>query len=451
MKLFGINIGKQQREVVPAIQSTGVPSSSNEQPKSTNSGSYQERKVWVSRPEQSLASSVVYRAVSLKSKTIAQMEMQYQRKDKAGKCFVESPMMGDCPINWLLQKRPNPMMTGAELFQQMVVHRELLGNAYIYIERNLQGDPENLWLAVCGGYNPITDTYTLTYNTNHGMRNKFEAPAEDVIHWRNTFRTMDGYMGIPTHCYAIMTLSLIATQKQLAIETAAKGGRMKVLIGENTDGQVAPIGNGRYDPKEMTAYAKEVEQRLYNNDVVALHDLDKVINISLTAQDMQMIEQLNISLDDLARYYETPRPLLMLDTNSHYNDYTNATMEYLQRTIAPLARELEDLFDVAFLTQYDFGSRRFHLCELPLLRMDMERQAKVDEMRLRMGWTANEIRSQYDMPSLGPIGDIPYISTNLAELGSKKLSGEDSTELKPGTYTVKQPNNDDNGKQKDSK
>ena len=40
-----------------------------------------------------------------------------------------------------------------------------------------------------------------------------------------------------------------------------------------------------------------------------------------------MIEQINLGLDDVARFWGTPRPLLMLDTNSHYNDYQNATME----------------------------------------------------------------------------------------------------------------------------
>jgi hypothetical protein len=154
----------------------------------------------------------------------------------------------------------------------------------------------------------------------------------------------------------------------------------------------------------------------------------------MTAQDMQMMEQLNLSMDDVARYYGTPRPLLMLDTNSHYNDYTNATMEYLQRTIAPLARELEDLFDAAFLTIEDFGERRFHLCELPLLRMDLEKQAKVDQLRLQMGWTVNEIRAQYDMPAIEK-GDIPYVSTNLAELGSEKLSGA----VAPGRPTEPEP------------
>ena len=403
-----------------AVPATTDPNAAGSQP-AEGTGNYEERIVRVTNPNMSLTISAVYRAVELKAKTIGQMEMQYQRKDSEGGNYVQT-MWGDGKLlNWMLQKRPNPMMTSAELFQQMSIHRELLGNAFVYIERDALYRPVNFWLAVCGGYNPMTNTYTLTFNTDRGMRSKFEAPAEDVIHWRNTFRHPEGYMGIPTHVYAIQTLSQIATQRQLNLETAAKGGRMKLLIGEEKGTTPAgTLAGGLFTKEEMQKYADELNDRIYVKDVNALRGLDKVINISLTAQDMQMMELLGISLDDCARFYGTPRPLLMLDTNSHYNDYTNATMEYLQRTIAPLAGELEDLFDVKFLTADDFGKRRFHMCELPLLRMDLEKQAKVDQLHLAMGWTVNEIRKQYDLPAIDK-GDTSYVSTNLAELGSEKL------------------------------
>lgn len=387
-----------------------------------SAGSFESKVVRVNNPNQSLTISAVYRAVELKAKTIGSMEMQFQRKDSFGGNFVPNMHGEGRVMNWLLQKRANPLMTGCELFQQMSIHRELLGNAFVYIERDAMGKVANLWLALCAGYNPTAQTYTLTYYTDHGLVSKFDAPAEDVLHWRNTYRYNDGIMGIPTHVYAIQTLSQIATSKELATETAAKGGRMKLLIGEEKPaGGAGTLAYGMYSKDAMQKYADEIEDRIYVKDVTALRGLDKVINISMTAQDMQMMEMLGLSMDDCARYYATPRPLLMLDTNSHYNDYTNATMEYLQRTIAPLARELEDLFDTKFLTMMDFGSRRFHMCELPLLRMDLEKQAKVDQLRLQMGWTVNEIRKQYDMPGIEK-GDIPYVSTNLAELGSDKLS-----------------------------
>ena len=96
-------------------------------------------------------------------------------------------------------------------------------------------------------------------------------------------------------------------------------------------------------------------------------------------------------------------------------------MEYLQRTIAPDAVEIENECNRKLLSVYDFGRRRSHLCEQPLLRMDKKAQAEVDEKRLRTGTaTVNELRKQYDMPAVKD-GDIVYVITNLAELGSPKL------------------------------
>ena len=416
----------EAREIGGVATGTAVvtPATSGQQAPATTqqSGSYKENVVHVTHPNMALTVSALYRAVELKAKTIGQMEMQYQRRNRDGGNFVPS-MYGEGRIlNYLLQKRANPLMTGSELFQQMSICREMLGNAYVYIERDSEGMPYNLWLALCGGYDYMNNTYTLTWNTDRGMRSRFQVPAEDVIHWKNTFRTSDGYAGIPTHVYAIQTLSLILTEKAQALESVSKGGRVKLIIGEQKPtSEPGTLAYAQFNKEEMQKYADEINDRIYQKDVVALRYLNLVQPISMTAQDMQMMEMLNFSTDAVARYYGTPRPLLMLDTNSHYNDYTNATMEYLQRTIAPLARELEDLFDAKFLTAADFGSRRFHLCEQPLLRMDLETQAKIDKMHLETGvMSPNELRAQYDLPSVQN-GDTRYVSTNLAELGSEKL------------------------------
>ena len=122
-------------------------------------------------------------------------------------------------------------------------------------------------------------------------------------------------------------------------------------------------------------------------------------------------------------------------------------MEYLQRTIAPDAREIEDEFNRKLLNRYDFGKARIHMCELPLLRMDLESQAKVDQYRLQMGWTINEIRNQYDMPAVEN-GDIPYRTANVKPLNGAE---DGSTELKPGNYTVPAPATDGGKKEGEDK
>lgn len=420
MNIFSRNFW-QKREATPAPINNvpGVPSSTNEQP-TAKGGSFEERVVIARSPQIALTVSAVYRAVELRAKTIGQMVMQYQTKDSEKGNFVPSMWGSGKKLNYLLQVEPNPIMSASSLWEQATINRLMMGNGFVYIERDYFGDVLNLWLASCGGYNPEKGTYVIAYMDGNRPVVKAEVPRQDVLHFANTFRYQNGFWGVSTLQYAFETLTTIKTQKAQALETAAKGGRMKLIIGEDTSRTVSPIAAGLFDKAQMEAYADEVNHRIYQKDVIALRALDKVQNISMSAQDMQMIEQMNLGLDDVARFFGTPRPLLMLDTNSHYNDYQNATMEYLQRTIAPDARDIEDECFRKFLNGNDFGKRRIHLCELPLLRMDLERQAKVDQLHLQMGWTVNEIRNQYDMPAIEN-GDIPYVSTNLAELGSAKL------------------------------
>jgi phage portal protein BeeE len=169
----------------------------------------------------------------------------------------------------------------------------------------------------------------------------------------------------------------------------------------------------------------------------------------MSAQDMQLLEQLNLGLDDVARFWATPRPLLMLDTNSHYNDYQNATMEYLSRTIAPDAHDMQKEIARKLLGAKFYGLRDIHMCEKPLLAMDLERQAKVDQLNLQTGAkTINEIRAEHDMPAVEN-GDEPLASANLMTLKALMAKSEAATSLEPGNYTVKQPNSKGNGEETD--
>ena len=413
----------RKREAVP--QST-APAASSQTVATT--ATYEEKIVRVRNPQLALTVSAVYRAVELRAKTEAQFAIQYQRMNAEGGNFVPDMWGPGRNINYLLQVQPNPISSAASLIEQVVIRRLLLGNAFVYIERDEWKDPAALWLAECGGYNEITGTYALTYLNERGVKFKVDAPREDVLHFPNTFRYYDGFWGISTIQYAADTLSLIKTESNQSLETAAKGGRVKLIIGEDKPAQGAgTLAFGMMNKEEVDKYAKELNDRVYEQDIIGIRGLDALHNISMTSQDMQLMEHMNMGLDDVARYFGTPRPMLMLDTNSHYTTYTNATLEYLQRTVQPDVTEMEQEMNRKLLRREDFGRRRIHMCEQPLLRLDKEAQAKVDQLQLQTGAaTVNEIRAQYDRPAVEG-GDIIYVSTNLAELGSEKLRGTSAT------------------------
>ena len=451
MDNFFINMFRKREVSAPAQAITpGVPSSTNDQGPKVTGGDYQERISYVRGPEQALVVGAVYRAVNLRADTMSVMPVQYQKKDFEGGNFTTDMRGLGKRINYLLQEEPNPLMSAADMWKLVEINRLFYGNGFVYIQRDEFGFPERLWLVKTGGYNINTGEYaSIVYLTDRGYVTQVNVPREDVLHFANTFRYQNGIWGIPTLQYAIETLSLNRTLRQQALETAAKGGRVKLLIGEDkpASGQ-GTLAFGMINKDTMDSYAEELQKKMYSgHDILAIRGLDKVQNISMTSAEMQMFEQLGATNDDVSRFFGVPRPLLMLDTNSHYNDYQNATMEFHTRTILPQKTGNEKEIARKLIGFKDYGVRRIHICEKPLLAMDPERQAKVDQLNLQTGAkTVNEIRAEHDMPSVEK-GDIVYVSTNVAELGSTKLSGESATELKPGNYTVKEPINQSNNEE----
>ena len=96
----------------------------------------------------------------------------------------------------------------------MVIRRLLLGNSFVYIERDEWGDPLNLWLAECGGYDEITGTIPSPGREWCALQG--ERTGATCLHFANTFRYQNGFWGMSTIQYAADTLSLIRTESNQA-------------------------------------------------------------------------------------------------------------------------------------------------------------------------------------------------------------------------------------------
>ena len=234
----------------PSSTSTLKPSNGKKQP--TKGGSFEERIVSARNPQTALTVSAVYRATELRAKTIGQMPVQYQQKDNEKGNFLPWMYGLGKRMNYLLQEEPNPLMSGPALWEQVTINRLMWGNGFVYIERDVFGDPVRLWLAECGGFDWGNNTYNITYMTNYGPMMKVNVKPQDIMHFPNTFRFDDGIWGKSTLRYAAETLSLIKTEKAQSLETAAKGGRVKLIIGEekpaSTQGTMA---SGLYSKDAM--------------------------------------------------------------------------------------------------------------------------------------------------------------------------------------------------------
>ena len=444
MDNFFINLFRK-REATPT---PGVPSSTMPpEPTKVEGGDYMERIVATRTPEAACSVSAVYRAVTLRGDTMSVMPVQYRKKDFERDNFVQDMRGLGRRINYLLQEEANPIMSAPDLWNLVELNRTLTGNGFVYIERDEFGFPLHLWLVKSCGYNINTATYaSIVFLTDRGYRTEVNVPISDVLHFPNNFRYPNGF-GKSTLLYAFEALTLNRTLRSQALDTAAKGGRIKGIISEKQPQQgVGTLAYGLLNQGEVQKTAQEMQKKFYSgHDIVSMHGLESFQNLSMTAQDMQMLEQLGITYDDVARYWGVPRPLLMLDTNSHYNDYQNATMEFHTRTILPLKNRNEKEIARKLIPKPEnnplkyYGSYDIHICEDPLMVMDPERRAKVAQLKMQAGLcTVNEARRDFDMPAVED-GDVPMASANLMTLKALIAKSDAAQQLKPGTYTVGEP------------
>ena len=391
---------------------------------------YQEHINVVTSEEKALRIASFYRCVTLRAETMAQLTCEYQSLNRAGGNYIQNNFGRSGELNYLLQVSPNPLTTAFDLWRQVEIETIMRGNAFILIERDEEGWPRAFWLARCGGYIPSTNQYNLTWMVPGGQMNK-NIPAADVIHIPNTFKTADGFMGIPTLQYAADMLSLSATLDREALESAAKGGKVKLILQQDKV-PMRGLSNSGVKKSELVKYAQEVEEAIYSHDVIGLHGITNVSPISMNANEMQLFEQRQFGVSEICRMLGVPRSLNMDGSNSSYKTPEADRLDFLMNCIQPKRRLIEDELNRKLLTRLDFGKRRIHLCELPLLMFDKKTQAEINEIYMRTGvMTVNEIRKQFDMPAVDG-GDTIYLSTNLAELGSDKLRGGAALEPKEG-------------------
>lgn len=406
------------RELPPLSQPVTEPDA--EQPTETvaKGGSFGGRYVSVTSQPAALAISAFHRAVELRARTMSQLVVQYQTMGGGGN-FTEFRYGAGRRLNYMLQVSPNPLMSASVMMLQAEIDIIMRGNAFIYIDRDSDGEISALWLANQGFYDQTRDIYSLDYN-GLGRLIHVDAPSQDVIHIPNTFRAQGGFLGIPTLVYAARALGLAATNDAQALENAAKGGKMKLLVQEK-DAPSFGMGVGRAAQSELKKITEQLNEDVYAKDVVLLNNVASATPISQSAQQMELLESRKFSVPEIARYMGVPTIYLMDASNSTYKTPEAANQEFYTRTIQPKIREWENELDRKLLGPGDFGKRRFHVCELPLFRLDPEKQGKLDKIKLETGVNSvNELRKQYDQPAI-PDGDHYYVSTNLAEVGSEKL------------------------------
>lgn len=384
----------------------------------TSSGDYRENVVYADNPSAAMKITAVYRAVNLISSSCALLTLQYKRRNRAGNYFVLDNKGSGKVINYLLSVSPNDRMNSYTMVKYMVAQLLLHGNAFIYPVRNSFGEVISLVLLTPGSvsYDVYQNTYTIGDLTN-GINKT--VPAKDILHFKNM--AMDGgYWGRSTISYAAQTLNIAATADKETLKRFATGGRYKAFL--QNDKSVK--GFGEYQDKELEYVADDIQDRLnMGKDVIAIAGDGTLTPMSMSSADMQFMENKKFTIREIARAFNCPPSKLMDDSNANYKSVEVSNVAFFSEALSPIVTEIEREFSAKLLDVNTYLDYKFTFDLSKLYSLDLESKGKHDMVRLQTGQaTVNDIRRENDVAPVEKGEDV-YISTNLALLGSPKMSG----------------------------
>lgn len=356
--------------------------------------------------------SAVYRAVSVRAHDVARCKPSIFTEAEDG----TRTKVNDHAIAKLMV-RPNRVQTWFEFMRDMWVAYLLRGNAYAAIIRDRRGDPvELIWInpdavmvleAVDGSW---------FYNVNRiglfqiAMLRDFPIaiPSEDILHVRGISFNM--LVAASTIGMARDSIGLAMGQSLQASRWVNNGARPSgVLQTDKTLSEAAA--------KRLKAQWEEFQAGVQNTGRTAvLEEGLKWQALQLTAVDLQFINQQQMSVQDIGRFFGVPIRKLMQPDTSKGSTIIQEDQSYVNETVAP---DLE-MFEQKLVRTFDLDDEGLgvDLDESPLLRADPLTRYNLGRIGILSGMiTTNEWRRGERLPPV-PGGDEVRAPVNLAALGS---------------------------------
>ena len=382
MGLFGF-LGKREAQKVEQQQQNAgavVPS----------------RRVFVNNGDRAMKVGAFYHALDLRATTAARATLKYERY--AGGKWQENDYGSNRRLNWLLQVRPNELMTADQMWKLVFRMRDVEGCAGIYLDEK-GGEIERL-VPVHLTWDPVGFKYTIQSDEFTSLTGK-TVNADKVVVLKGVV-TPGWPLGRSLLHYAKETLSLAATAEGLCLDVMSKGGTFRAIVKQEQ--QISGLqGLSNLDDNEVKKNTDSIsEQFAEGKDFIFDPSASNVTPITQSFQDLQVDLQRNKAIEDIARFTGVPLPLMFCATNAVYKSIDDAWHTFLELTIKPLLEEVEQELNAKLLTPGDHGSWRFrfdtgHLC------LDSDKsKAETAQIYVASGVkTVNEVREELNLEALG--------------------------------------------------
>lgn len=341
------------------------------------------------RAAHALRNMAVLRCVTLISEAIGMLPLNLQSSDEKKQVRLNNP------AHRLLKYKPNDWQTPIEFKSLMQLRALLDGQSFARIIWS-GNRPVRLIPMDRGSTEPVLSaSWQMTYEYTTPVGDQITLQSRDVFHLRDL--SLDGINGVSRVKLSREALELA----QQAERAASRTFRTGVMAGGAIE-----------IPKELSDIAyKRMKQSLAENysgaenagSWMLIEEGGAAKQFSTTAASAQQIETRNHQIEEVARMYGVPRPLLMMDDTSWGSGIEQLAIFFIQYGLAHWFVSWEQAAARSFIPDSQLDAQQFKFNEGALLRGTLKDQASFFSKALGAGGQApwmsqNEVRELSDLP-----------------------------------------------------
>ncbi|MEM9085313.1 MAG: phage portal protein [Pseudomonadota bacterium] len=334
-------------------------------------------------PRAALRTACVLRCVDLLSSSLAMLPARLMDSETQ----LESR---EHPLHQVIRWEPNDNHTAFEFFKLMEVRRLMTGDAYAYIVRGVGGRPIALQpLESSEVHVEELPDWSFRYSIQRADGQVFVPPSTDILHVRDL--SLDGMVGEGR---------IKLANEAMEIARAAERAQLKIF----DNGMMS--GGALSHPQKLAPEAYErlksaMEQRYSGTENagrwMVLEEGMKAERFTMTGQEAQTVEARNHQIEDIARAFGVPRPLLMMDDTSWGSGIEQLAILFVRFGLNPGIVAWEQAMRRSLLTSAEKRQYTIDIDEKELLRGTMSDQAEFFAKALGSGGHApwmeqNEVR-----------------------------------------------------------
>ena len=383
--------------------------------------------------KKALGYSAIWRGVNLIAGAVGRLPFGVKRK--LGKGTVPDSQHQAARV----MRRPNDYMTPFTFRQVMQAHALLDGNGYAYIERDLGAKPLNLLPLHPGRTWPIRANGDLWYVTEidgpvpgkrRNKRGMVKIAAADMLHIKGL--GFDGLTGYPVVHVLRETIGTAIAARDYGSRYFARNGTPGVVLEVPPNMSEKAIKNLRESWAEM----HEGVGNAHRTGI--LRDGVKLVPLTVTARDAQLLESREFDTREIANVLGVPAHKLGDTSKTAYNSLESENQSFLDDTLDNWLVAWEQEAGAKLLTEAEkeFESHECKFDRKALARTNVAAQADYNLKAITTGWLSpDEARED---GGLNPIpngkGNVFYRPANVTPIATDASPADDAANTDPDAF-----------------